>query len=100
MENNKSCSQEMEVQSQEQCSVRTEQILEVSAASKAEEMASEAAGADRFARLTGNDVGRDSELAEALNTHEAEGEDVRVASGFNETMGRDIAELLKLEVKY
>ena len=31
--------------------------------------------------------------------HEVEGEDVRVASGINETMGRDIAELLKLEVK-
>ena len=61
-----------------------------------EEMASEAA--ERFARLTGND-GRDSELAEALNMHEVEGEDVRAASGINETMGRDIAELLKLEVK-
>ena len=76
---------------QGQWSVRTEQILEVNT-----EMASEAA--ERFARLTGND-GRDSELAEALNMHEVEGEDVRAASGINETMGRDIAELLKLEVK-
>ena len=67
-------------QSQGGWSVRTEQILEVETASNAEELASEAAE-----RL--------------LGTHEAEGEDVRVASGFGETMGRDIAELLKLEVK-
>ena len=85
----------MEGQSQGQWSVRTEQILEVNTAN-VEEMASEAA--ERFARLTGND-GRDSELAEALDMHEVESEDVRAASGINETMGRDIAELLKLEVK-
>ena len=60
-----------------------EQILEVeTAASNVEELASEAA-----------------EVLGALDMHEAEGEDVRVASGFGETMGRDIAELLKLEVK-
>ena len=43
----------------------------------------------------------EAEMAsEALETHEAEGEDVRVASGVGEmTMGRDLAELLKLEVK-